>query len=231
MVKRNTRNKAILLFVTAIITTGCTVRRISEMEEEATGDDQFSTWTKSGTQFDPVVYVDSIWSDRVLPTFEEGAVDMVTLLEQIEQDRNAAIERYGRSISSGATVGAFITRGTGTVVSHDDTSRNGRLRISLFPVENKREVTIQIGPVIRKTAIRDSLEFIRFTDIGNQLQFAALGDELNARARAEAVEPLPLDMIEGQEIKFLGAFTMETDETGDDIVVTPVKISLSKATE
>ena len=201
------------------------------MEQGSVSDDEFAEWTKSGNQFDPIAYVDSIWNERVIPSFQNDSTDVVVLLDAIGSDRDAAIQQYGRPISSGATVGAFKTRGTGVVVDHDDTSRNGIIRVALFPQDSGREITIQIGPVIRKTAIRDSLTFIRFSDIGNQLQFAALGDELNARMRKESVQQLELETIEGKTIDFLGAFTIEEGETSSDLVVTPVEISVVDGAE
>lgn len=210
----------------AFLLTGCTIRRISDMESESRGDDQFAAWTKSGNEFDPVAFVDSIWDDRVLPAYGEQANDLQTVLDAIRTNTDTAIERYGRPMTSGATIGAFKTIGTGVVVEYDDSSRNGKLIVDLVPDGDRIEV--QIGPVIRKTAIRDTLEFVSFTEIGNQLQFASLSDELNRRMIREAVDPLDLDSLTGTTITFYGAFTIEDGETAEDVVITPVTIQVSE---
>jgi predicted lipoprotein len=89
--------------------------------------------------------------------------------------------------------------------------------------------TLQVGPVLFGTAIRDSLNFIRFTDIGNQLQFADLADQLNARMHKDSVETLDLTTIAGKKISFLAAFKLDESQSIDDLVVTPVKITVLDA--
>ena len=98
--------------------------------------------------------------------------------------------------------------------------------MDMEPTDGRLDATLQVGPVVRGTAIRDSMEFIRFTDVGNQLQFADLANELNARMRRDSVEPLDLTHIVGRRISFLGAFRLTKDQPLEDIVVTPVKIDL-----
>jgi len=62
--------------------------------------------------------------------------------------------------------------------------------------------------------------------VGNQLQFASLSDELNARMRRETVDPLDLENIAGKTIDFYGAFIFEEAQSVDSIVVTPVIIDV-----
>jgi len=202
----------------------CTVVKIEEGDGD--GSDQYATWTKTGTGFQAAEYVAAVWDERILPVYEEQAVDYTTVLSSLRADRQEAIEKYGLARETGEPFFVFKVRGTSRVVEYDDSSRNGVIRVDLEPADGEVDATLQVGPVVRGTAIRDSMEFIRFTDVGNQLQFAALANELNARMRRDSVEPLDLPGIVGKRISFLGAFRLEETQALEEIVLTPVKIDL-----
>lgn len=215
---------AVALLILLTILPGCTVVKIGE--EQSDGDDQYATWTKTGTGFQASEYVEAVWTDRIIPAYEEQSVEYETLMTALQEDRQAAIDQYGLVRQTGEPFTVFKVRGTATVVEFDDSSRNGVITVDLEPADGTVDATLQVGPVIRGTAIRDSVEFIRFTDVGNQLQFADLAGELNARMRRDSVEPLDLESIEGKSISFMGSFRLTEDDSIEDIVITPVMINL-----
>jgi len=202
----------------------CTVVRIDKGQAEGGGEDQYSVWTKTGTGFQAAEYVAAMWEKQVLPVFQKEALDCATVLAALHAERQAACERYGLKRETGEPFYVFKVRGSARVLEYDDSSRNGVLRLDLEPSDGKLDATLQVGPVVRGAAIRDSLEFVRFTDVGNQLQFADLANQLNARMQKDSVEPLDLASIAGKRICFLGAFRLEEAQELDEIVVTPVKI-------
>jgi len=220
--------KLLLTFAAAVVCLAligaCTVVKIEE--DDGDGEDQYATWKKTGTGFQASEYVAAVWDERILPVYEEQAVDYTTVLSSLRDDRQSASERYGLARETGEPFFVFKVRGTCRVVEYDDSSRNGVIRVDVEPTDGEVDAMLQVGPVIRGTAIRDSMEFIRFTDVGNQLQFAALANELNARMRKDSVEPLDLPSIVGKRISFLGAFRLQEADEVEDIVVTPVKIDL-----
>jgi len=202
----------------------CTVVKIEEGDGD--GEDQYATWLKTGTGFQANEYVAAVWDERILPVYEEQAVDYAEVLSGLRADRQGASEKYGLARETGEPFFVFKVRGTSRIVEYDDSSRNGVIRVDMEPGDGEIDATLQVGPVVRGTAIRDSMEFIRFTDVGNQLQFAALANELNARMRRDSVEPLDLPGIVGKRISFLGAFRLAETQALEEIVVTPVKIDL-----
>ena len=220
--------KLLLTFAAAVVCLAvigaCTVVKIEE--DDGDGEDQYATWKKTGTGFQASEYVAVVWDEQILPVYEEESVDYAEVLSGLRADREGAIERYGLARETGEPFFVFKVRGTCRVVEYDDSSRNGVIRVDVEPTDGEVDATLQVGPVIRGTAIRDSMEFIRFTDVGNQLQFAALANELNARMRKDSVEPLDLPSIVGKRISFLGAFRLQEADEVEDIVVTPVKIDL-----
>lgn len=204
--------------------TACTVVRIADQESAGGQDGQYATWTKTGTDFNATEYVEAMWEERIIPIYEEQAVDYAALLQDLKMDRESAVSTYGLARQTGEPYHVFKVRGRAQVVEFDDTSRNGVITVDLIPADGVVDAILQVGPVIRGTAIRDSVEFIRFTDVGNQLQFADLANELNARMRRDSVEPLNLGEIAGTTIEFMGAFRLEQDQPIEEIVITPVRI-------
>ena len=205
------------------IVPACTVVRIGDEESE---EDQYATWTKTGTGFQADQFVEANWDERIIPTYEEEADDYTEVMSALRSDRASALEQYGLRRETGEPFHVFKVRGTAQVTEYDDSSRNGLIRVDVEPADGTVDATLQVGPVIRGAAIRDSMEFIRFTDVGNQLQFAALASELNDQMRRESVEPLDLEAIEGKRISFLGSFRLEENQPLEEIVVTPVRIEL-----
>lgn len=211
------------LILWASLFGACTVVKIGE--EDAGGGDQYATWTKTGTGFNAVQYVEAIWDENLLPDYDSNAVEITTALAGLRADRDAATQEYGLIRDSGEPAAVFKVRGTAMVQTFDDSSRNGRFVLDLPPYDGTEDVQMQVGPVIRGTAIRDSMESIRFTEVGNQIQFAALANELNARMMRDSVEPLDMASIGGTQIQFLGTFRLAESESIDDIVITPVLIT------
>lgn len=207
----------------------CTVVKIGE--EDASSEDQYAAWLKTGTGFQAEEFVAAVWDEQVIPVFESEAYDCSTVLDALRADREPASGQYGLLRDRGEPFYAFKVRGTAVVTEFDGSSRNGVIRVDLPPTDGVADATVQVGPVIRGTAIRDSLEFIRFTDIGNQLQFAGLANELNARMLRDSVEPLNLEQIAGRRISFLGAFRLEAGQAVEGIVITPVRIELIEGSD
>ncbi len=218
----------LFLFIAVIFYTlfisACTVVKIDK--NAADGDGEYSTWTKTGTGFQAPEYVESIWESKLIPIYEAQAVDFITLMTTLQENRQSGIDQYGLTRQTGEPFYIFKVRGTARVLEYDDSSRNGVIRVDNEPENGVADAVLQVGPVLRGTAIRDSVEFIRFTDIGNQLQFAELAKELNTRMRVESIDPINLENIEGEQIMFFGAFRLEEEQKLDEVVVTPLVLDL-----
>ncbi|RKX86872.1 MAG: DUF2291 domain-containing protein [Spirochaetes bacterium] len=216
-----------ILIVSFLIIDACTIKKINEVDKNKSKD-KYSTWTKSGKKFDPVEYVNSIWSTKLIPEFRTKSTDIKLVLSALKKDRKNGIKLYGRIRKFGGTSAAFRVKGKAKVLKYDNSSMNGLLLLDLLPPDGKKDLDLQVGPVIRQTAIRDSADFITFTDVGNQLQFASLADELNNRIKKEVIKPLDLEHIAGETISFLGAFKLEESDSIDDIAITPIEIKVVK---
>jgi predicted lipoprotein len=154
----------------------------------------------------PAAYVDRIWSSRLLPAILESAVDARTLLDALAASPEAAREKYGRRQQSGPAY--FIVKGAGRVLEVDTRSRNGILTLDIAPPDGAADVAIQIGPVLRGTSLRDSTGIVRFSDFVNQLQFADVSNELNARVLGEVLRSVNPAALRNKVVSFAGTATL-----------------------
>ena len=135
---------------------------------------------------DAPAYVTSIWNSKVLPYVREHAVDLATACQAARQPGPAQ----------------FLVKGDARVLPASAAPRPGLLPIDAAPFDGRADAAIQMGPVIRGTALRDALPFIEFSQFLNQLEFARVSNELNARAAAALA---PASPAPGQTVSFLGA--------------------------
>jgi predicted lipoprotein len=95
------------------------------------------------------------------------------------------------------------------VTGVDLSSRNGLAFVDIAPFDRRPDVSIQIGPVLRGAALRDSTGIVRFTDFVNQLQFADAGNELNDRVLKSVLAPIDRAKLKGRVVSFAGALAAE----------------------
>lgn len=167
------------------------------------------TRTAATGTFDAAGYVASIWESRVVPTAGQSAIDLRAFME-------------GRSKAS--TARAVFVKGTARVADVDRTSRVGLAHLELPWAKGGQAVAIQIGPVIRGTAVRDALDFIRFTDFVNQIEFARVAGALNDRVLSGVLGTMP-GVVSGVDITFVGAVPVSASAQVIEIV--PVTLAVA----
>ena len=150
----------------------------------------------------PVEYVDSIWSAKLTPAVLNGAVDARVLLDALAASPADAAQRYGHREANGPVY--FLVKGQGTVTVVDTRSRIGLALVDVAPYDGRADISIQIGPVLRGTALRDATGIVRFTDFVNQLQFADVANELNSRVMKTVIAPLDAAKLKGRVVAFAG---------------------------
>jgi predicted lipoprotein len=146
--------------------------------------------------FDAGSYVSSIWESRVLPVAEASAIELKTFMEA----RQAPPAAGGNSSPR-----AVFVKGRAVVTEVDRRSRVGLARLRLSWSKNTQAAAVQIGPVFRGTALRDALDFVRFTDFVNQLEFAGVANALNDRVAERVLAGVEVDALAGRDLSFIGA--------------------------
>lgn len=158
-------------------------------------------------RFDATAYVESIWTTRVL--HHEAKTSSIELGPVM----------LARDLPARSTI---LVRGTGLVSRVDTRSRVGLAFVDLAPGDGRPDVSIQIGPVLRGTAVRDALPFIRFGDFANQLEFADVANALNARVLRSVLIGVDPASLEGRSIFFWGATKLDTTAEGRMPEVVPL---------
>ncbi len=167
--------------------------------------------------FDKVAYVDKIWESKVLPTAKDKAVDFATLYTALKLSQEEASKKYGNKVGGPYN---FMTKLEGKITAVNTASRAGTLTIETQAGGGSVPLTVQIGPVIRGTSIRDGVGFITFNEFVNQLQFADVADELNTRAYNLSLKDKTFnDSLVGKTVAITGAFTLDKL---DKLVITPI---------
>jgi predicted lipoprotein len=164
-------------------------------------------------------FAEKVWDSKVLPTIREKAQDIATILPEIRADPAAAGQKYGRRESTNPY--SYMVKGTGKVAEVRTESQAGTMLLEIAGLEEK--IALQIGPVVRGTALRDATGAAPFDQFTNQLDYADVSKEMNTRAVKAAFAGVDLSSLSGKTITFFGAFTFDPRSKGP-VLVTPVKI-------
>lgn len=101
-------------------------------------------------------------ADKLWPRVESEYMNNALSSSELDLTQNSSV-----FVSFDAVVSSYVETALGKTL----TVQSGDL---IFP--------LQLGPRIKGNAIRDSLDFVRFDQFKNQVQFAKLSKELNRRA-------------------------------------------------
>ena len=207
-----------ILVLCSVLLSGCTLATIRPLDP-VTGK---AIIGNEDQQFNAANYVAQLWDEQVIPVLHEQANDIMTVLAALRADETGAAEQYGRH--EGRQPYSFMVTGSGTITEVNLESRAG-----LAPVDANGDGTadyaLAIGPVIRGTALRDSLPFIQFNQFTNQMEYASVSNEMHALINTQILTPIgDLTSLNGKSVTFYGAFTLaELDE----IIVTPAELTIS----
>lgn len=221
------KNSVYLVMVLAIsiymmtALTGCKPWTIVKNDE--IGKQEKGVYFSNSEDFDVNAFVNDIWDNQLFSYYDEKNQDAVTVLEDIRKDVNEAGENYGFGSSGQGSTWSFVIYGKGKVMEVDQESRQGFLSVDLEPYDGKPDLKLQIGPIVKGTAIRDTIESIKLSDFANQVLFASISKAFNERTLKDVIGKLDMTTIKDQEITFLGAFTYIS---ADEVLVTPVRVEV-----
>jgi predicted lipoprotein len=170
----------------------------------------------------PTAYVNSLWSAKLLPAIENSAVDARTFLDAFSKSPAEALARWGRRDANGPVY--LIVKGEGQVISVDTRSKVGLALVDVAPFDGKQDVTIQVGPVMRGTSLRDVTGLVRFSEFVNQLQFADVANELNDRVLKTVLAEISLSTLAGKSIAFAGTTVAEGNASPPVRELVPVRL-------
>jgi predicted lipoprotein len=219
-----------LLFIILSARYGFTIVSIEEAED-----------TVQSEAFDPVAYVEGIWESELLPTFDEGAVELSTILSEIEpgadgtapkDDLIAIANQHGLITVGEAHV--YMVKGTGRIVAVNADTSLGTAEIGLDGYDGPVKALLYIGTRIPsdETSVRDAVGFIEFGDFREQTEYGKAATEINKRILATVLGELDRDNLVDKTITFKGAFAIRTfnliNIDVSEINIVPVEIELGE---
>jgi predicted lipoprotein len=221
----NKKSSLLLISILVLISflfSSCKLYTVVKHDKNSS-ENKGTTFYFDSNDFDADKYVESIWDSKVLPTMEKKANDAAVVLPEIKNNVDEAGKKYGIRSSDTGSAWNFIVKGKAKIVSVNTESKNGTMDMDLEPYDGNSDFKLQIGPVIKGTSIRDSLDFIKFDDFKNQMVFADLSNAMHKRLNEQILSKMDFKNAGSKEVEFLGAFTILPS---GEILVTPVKIGL-----
>ena len=197
--------------------------------------------TVQSEAFDPVAYVDGIWESKLLPTFNEEAVELSKIFSEMEPDASgtapkdeliAIANQYGLITVGEAHI--YMVEGSGKIASVNAESSLGTAEVVLDGYDGPIKALLYIGTRIPSddTSVRDSVGFITFGDFKEQTEYGKAGSEINKRVLATVIGDIDRDNLVGKTITFKGAFTIRTFNLLQidvkEIRIVPVEIELGE---
>lgn len=189
--------------------------------------------------FDPVTYVDSIWDSQIMPTFNEKAVELPTILSQFEVDADGMaskdsllpiVKEYGLTTAGDAHI--YLVKGSGTISQINTDTSLGTIELTVNGYDGPIKVLLYIGTRIPsdETSIRDGVGFIYIGDFKDQMEYGKVCQEINKRILSQVLGNLDIDSLLGKTVTFKGAFNIRTFNliqiNLEEIRIVPVELTI-----
>ncbi|MDP9835288.1 putative lipoprotein [Neorhizobium huautlense] len=176
-----------------------------------------------GTAVDPIAEtVETTFDAKLVPALSEKAVDLAALQDAIKGGLDKAGESHGTRVGGAGGGWNFAVKGSAAVVEENRQSKAATADIDLDG-DGKADATLQLGPVIKGTALRDTTALYDFSTFRDQIEYAKLGRALNDKAVSKL--PGADTALKGKRIDFLGAVVIRS--ASEKPLVMPVSIEVA----
>jgi predicted lipoprotein len=209
-----TRGASVIVLAVVLALAGCKFIKTPTAEEAA----------QSATGgFNPDRMVAEIWDSKVVPYLERKAGPFSEVDSLAASNLEAAGAKYGHKEKQGSAPWTFAARLSGTIVKAETKSRSAYVDVDADG-DGKADARVQIGPAIRGTAIRDSLDFVNFNEFKNQIEWAQYGKAFNTHVNGLVLEKLSRDQLVGKKLDAVGAYPAPA--TGQLPVFAPAQLTV-----
>jgi len=210
------KKTGVLGIVFILIIASCTVVKHDEVHSNNNDLEIYF----DNEDFDAAAYTEELWDSRILPTIKEKAINIDELL-RLKQENSQSAYSGDWAVQKDETAPInYMISGTGIVTGTNlDTAA---ATIDIDTGENI--ISIQIGPVVKYTSIRDSMNFINFDDFSNQLEFANVSKEINQYVKDRVLSGLDRNNLMGKRLDFYGCYT----DNQNRIIITAVDLHISE---
>jgi len=167
--------------------------------------------------------VAEIWDSAAIPELTGKAVDLSTFLTEANGDLKSLADKYGKYSMGTSGQLSYTVKGIATVKEVNTEKKAGFMEVTIDGYSGPVIIKLQTGPVFKGSAVRDSLDLIKFEDYKNQVDYAAVSQSIHNIIKTTIIDPIDLPSIVGKQIEFTGCFTVDKE---DLILITPVILTV-----
>ncbi len=206
------RHSSLLIMCACLLLAGC--KFVETNKEGGNG----------GSKFDPEKMVAEMWDAKVISYLRGKAGDFKDVRALEKANPEEAGQKYGFKEKQGTTPWTVVVKLAGKIVAANVESRAGTIDVDA-DADGKADARVQIGPVMRGTALRDALDFVSFNDFTNQIDYAQFGKAFNLYVDKTITSKLPRAALMGKTVTILGVYPFGA--ASQLPLVTPAELVLS----
>lgn len=193
--------------------TGCVKVVQTGHEAELTGN----------VAFNAAENVAGIWGSQAIPQLEKKAVELPQFLNESNGNLKSLAGKYGKYSMGDKGELSYVVKGQGVVTEVNQEKKAGFMKVQLDGYTGPMNIYLQIGSVYKGSAVRDSLDFIKYEDYKNQVDWAKVSQSIHDVINKEVIGKQDLKTIQGKTIHFIGCFSVDKPDT---LLITPVELSV-----
>ncbi|MGQ0563526.1 MAG: DUF2291 family protein [Gemmobacter sp.] len=175
---------------------------------------------EAGDEARNAILLDATLDTDLLPLIRARAQSVADLRAALAGGLDAAGAASGNRGAGAGAAWNFAVTGPGTVVAANLETRARTADLDIDD-DGLADLTLQLGPVIKGTALRDVAPIYDFNDFRDQIEFAKLGRAINDRIFGALT--LPEGDLVGRKLGFVGAVTLRAAD--DPWLVTVFEIT------
>jgi len=205
------KKTTVILMCCLLLLSGCVTIVKKGEEGELTNEATFNAGDS----------VEKIWESEALPNLEEKAVNISDFLKEANGDLNSLADAYGNYSMGTSGELSYVIKGTFEIIEVVNDKKAGYMLVKADGYDGPLVIKIQIGSVFKGSSVRDSLDFIKFEDYKNQVDYAAISQSINDYIQKNLLDTIDLASMQGKKIDVIGCFTVSGQE---EILIMPVEI-------
>lgn len=173
--------------------------------------------------FNPTEEATKFWNEKAHDYFSKDAVDLKTLITEANGDFKSVAKKYGHYSMGDSGELSFVVKGEGTINVVKNKLRAGYLGLEVPGIDSSFKPRLQIGPVFKGSAVRDSIRLISYKDYKNQIEWAQVSVAFHELITRDILSKIDMEALAGKNVEFVGCFTVGAGKT---LQITPVSLSV-----
>lgn len=181
--------------------TGCKIVKTLPADEKAIAADA------SGDDARTAARIADTFDSKLLPYIRDHAMSVADLRTALSGGLDTAGAAHGTQGSGQGAAWNFPVSDTGKIVVANLDTRARTVGLDTDG-DGAADLTVQLGPVIKGSALRDVAPFYNFDDFRDQIEFAKLSRGLNDKAAA--LINVPEGDLMGKSASFTGVVALKS---------------------